>query len=575
MTPTNKHLFLFTIGPVQSFIAQARKTQDLYAGSRILSKLIQEAVDTIGHNNILFPNTENALNSFPNRLIALVEVADLQAFGKQVEQNVREKWLTITRAPIQAFIQYRIQQNKPVKFNIDGINQQLKQHLEVFWLFEPLTDYQISFKNIERNLRVMKNARSFQQFTYEGIGEQGRKCSLDGERNAFFFGEGTNMAYLKKWNPFALELEGTQYNKVTKNEGLSAVSFAKRFYQIGQFPSTAKIALWNLCKDEKTSLIRKEYKKMFVDDSFDDELLFVDNLHQDYFDKHGIQLASSLEEVQKKRRQLVQKAREQGLTMSKYYALLSFDGDDMGKWLSGDNTPNIDLKEFHLKLSNCLGAFAEKATTIVNKFGRTVYAGGDDFLGLVQLEGIFKILKLLRISFDEIVNTTLQKKFPSLKKILTFSAGITIAHYKTPLNIVINKTKIAQEIAKEQHHNKNAIAFKLKNLDKMEAIFKSLQADFSDKWIRTFCQEFYLFPVTTKEGEKKEIASEFRPLVEIELKRLLTRACKLTGKQKKTQVAALAKTTFDLFAATDYNYNSFTELLNITNATVKRIVNPF
>jgi len=115
----------------------------------------------------------------------------------------------------------------------------------------------------------------------------------------------------------------------------------------------------------------------------------------------------------------------------------------------------------------------------------------------------------------------------------------------------------------------------LKNLDKMEAIFKSLQADFSDKWIRTFCQEFYLFPVTTKEGEKKEIASEFRPLVEIELKRLLTRACKLTGKQKKTQVAALAKTTFDLFAATDYNYNSFTELLNITNATVKRIVNPF
>ena len=29
----NQYLFLFTIGPVQSFIAQARKTRDLYAGS--------------------------------------------------------------------------------------------------------------------------------------------------------------------------------------------------------------------------------------------------------------------------------------------------------------------------------------------------------------------------------------------------------------------------------------------------------------------------------------------------------------------------------------------------------------
>ncbi len=34
----NNHLFLFTLGPVQSFIAQARKTQDLYAGSETLSR---------------------------------------------------------------------------------------------------------------------------------------------------------------------------------------------------------------------------------------------------------------------------------------------------------------------------------------------------------------------------------------------------------------------------------------------------------------------------------------------------------------------------------------------------------
>ncbi|NPA53826.1 MAG: hypothetical protein GXO21_04085 [Aquificae bacterium] len=39
----NEYLFIFTITPVQSFIAQARKTRDLHAGSRILSELIKKA----------------------------------------------------------------------------------------------------------------------------------------------------------------------------------------------------------------------------------------------------------------------------------------------------------------------------------------------------------------------------------------------------------------------------------------------------------------------------------------------------------------------------------------------------
>ncbi len=40
---SKQYLFLFTIGPVQSFIAQARKTRDLYAGSAILGEIIDAA----------------------------------------------------------------------------------------------------------------------------------------------------------------------------------------------------------------------------------------------------------------------------------------------------------------------------------------------------------------------------------------------------------------------------------------------------------------------------------------------------------------------------------------------------
>ena len=64
-----QHLLLFTISPVQSFIAQARKTGDLYAGSLILSDLINFAINKANELNpsfeLIFPNKD--LASKPNR----------------------------------------------------------------------------------------------------------------------------------------------------------------------------------------------------------------------------------------------------------------------------------------------------------------------------------------------------------------------------------------------------------------------------------------------------------------------------------------------------------------------------
>ncbi|MEM1725336.1 MAG: type III-B CRISPR-associated protein Cas10/Cmr2, partial [Thermoplasmata archaeon] len=55
----NNSLFLFTMGPVQSFIAQARKTQDFYMGSFILSfltfKAMEVIIDKYGPTNIIYP----------------------------------------------------------------------------------------------------------------------------------------------------------------------------------------------------------------------------------------------------------------------------------------------------------------------------------------------------------------------------------------------------------------------------------------------------------------------------------------------------------------------------------------
>lgn len=89
----SKFLFLFTIGPVQSFIAEARKTSDLYAGSKLLSDLIDFAIEEIGEENIIFPSKE--IPSKPNRLVAIVETENPKAFGEQVENKVRNEFKTI------------------------------------------------------------------------------------------------------------------------------------------------------------------------------------------------------------------------------------------------------------------------------------------------------------------------------------------------------------------------------------------------------------------------------------------------------------------------------------------------
>ena len=105
--PNQQYLFLFTIGPVQSFIAQARKTRDLYASSAILGEIIDAAISQVKgmheNNTIIVPDPD--LQAKPNRLLARITSDDLLSFGKQIEQAARAKWMTIA---LNAFIDARI-----------------------------------------------------------------------------------------------------------------------------------------------------------------------------------------------------------------------------------------------------------------------------------------------------------------------------------------------------------------------------------------------------------------------------------------------------------------------------------
>ena len=455
MTDKKQHLFLFTIGPVQSFIAQARKTQDLYAGSTILSELIQTAVEKVRNvhndNKIIFPYTEGvAIPSYPNRFVALINSDDSKGLGDLIERTVQEKWMTLSQNIIMKAI---LKGGESVKFDFSGINQQLEQQLEVFWVFEPYIEdkYDEVYKRLERNLGVIKNVRTIQQFNYRGVGEKGRKCSLDGERNAFFFGKGTTTYLDEKWNPFAIELKHVRKSKVGQNEGLSAVSFVKRFYPADSFPSTSKIALLNLFNDNEIANMISRYKEYFFENSFDDQLLFDDNLNDSYLKKYDISYnEDKYDDIKEAQKTIFRKAKDKNIRVSKYYAMIRFDGDSMGKWLS-----EAKSDEQHSDFSKLLLDFSEKAKHIldgtdkvvyqkegkvenVSKLhrGQAVYAGGDDFLGLVNLEYLFETLNHFKDMFEYEVTLKAKQIFNTEKK-FTMSMSVLIGHYKMPLQKAI------------------------------------------------------------------------------------------------------------------------------------------
>lgn len=479
MPDKKQYLFLFSISPVQSFIAQARKTQDLYAGSRILSELakigLKEANKSKIQDNYIFPNNPDN-TSVPNRFLCIIETNDPKEYGSLVEEAVRDEWNNIASTVLNFT-------------NIKGIKEQIDAHLDINWAFQEIkpdySDYKDQYEKIERLLGAVKNARSFTQFNYQTeLGEKGRKCSLDGERNVKFYRlteqeqrekDGKvdnknaqsvfdNKLFSDSEQVFINPNVGGKFplKKLQPGEGLSAVSMVKRDFDTKIYLSTADIAMFHVVKNLFTSNMveicnyRNEFAG-FEGTEFNAQLYFEENLNPSYFKKQGYgSISDKIDGLKKQLSKLNDLSERNGFKFCKYYAIIDFDGDEMGKWLSGVkiNNPETNLKEFHSKLSEKLALFAKEAKRIVNEYGQTVYAGGDDFLGFVNLNYLFTAMKELRDTFEKEVNKALHDELKYLNSNLSFSAGVCIAHYKEPLSIVLDKAAAAQKTAKHDEKGK-------------------------------------------------------------------------------------------------------------------------
>ena len=608
---STQYLFLFTIGPVQSFIAQARKTRDLYAGSAILGDIIQAAMRKTREKNgeIIVPDYNQGAK--PNRFLAMINSEEIQGFGVEIENAAQKEWKRIASSSLgNATIGDKFFKKMSVEFL-----PQIENFLEIYWAAIPYDEninyYHKTNKELQKLLGAVKNIRQFSQ-----IEEQAkRKCSLDGERNALFYRPSANGRI-----PYIHPDANPIHKSLLPGEALSAVSLVKRFYQNTkdkhEFPSTAEIALIKVINED--NLNEKNYKKYF-EGKFDYQCCYEENLTEEAFKKSEIKLSTkyTFSDVQQACITLTQKKK------TKYYALLVFDGDNMGKIWSGEGFSDLEqmannqLKTFQQQLSIRLGIHARYAKALINgnipliedaiynnyiqevneckennssvtcksriKFfdiskGKVVYAGGDDFLAFVNLNYLFDVMKELREAYSALVEVPIKQEFQGFSGCLTFTAGVAIAHYKEPLSIVLSEARAAEKSAKKAFENDYKNAF---SLTVLKHSGESLRCMFKWKYNEDYLTDALDYVVKKRHDENgfsntfiKNIDREFRALldneqkysedemIESEIKRLLTRSAMAKSKEKRE------KETIDMipFIMKLYKNLDRTNILNLLSA---------
>jgi len=133
--------------------------------------------------------------------------------------------------------------------------------------------------------------------------------------------------------------------------------------------------------------------------------------------------------------------------ISPFYAVLIMDGDSLGKQMSEPQKQE--------DITTALQNFTEKVAGIVEEnSGFLVYAGGDDVLALLPLEHALPCALALRSHYEA--------SFEQHKHISTSLSGAVIyAHIKIPLSRVLSDAHTVLDDIAKAHHGRDAIAVKV------------------------------------------------------------------------------------------------------------------
>lgn len=478
-----QYLITLSIGPVQDFIAAARKTRDLWFGSWVLSEISKAAAFSIykkDNQALIFPSADQLRDKLQpcdakdgncfnvgNKLLWLTETTEEEKpseLVKQAKQAALNRWNEIAKQAFNKAV------NCNIEINTDYWDKQVDDVLEFFaaWVrFDNSKSYKDNRKNLDKLFNARKNTRNFKPnpITDTGI----PKSSLDGLRENVITKMPKNDGILRKAG-------------LKKSELLDCVGIVKRLaLDPEQFTPISRLALdpWlrgNKNKDfgkikEKLEILTKNGLSSRVNGNqkiydllpYDGQLLYPDRLKTAINNKDNSDCKEMLEALDSEIK------RQDLPTPSPYMAILVADGDRMGKLLN-----EMQDIEAHKNISKTLAEFATKVPDIVRDHqGHCVYAGGDDVLALLPLDCAVNCSRKLADTFKM---TMAKVSGITEDNIPTLSVGLGISHMMTPMGKQLDLARKAESMAKGNElpddHPKNALAIIIKPRSGAEISFR-------------------------------------------------------------------------------------------------------
>ncbi len=500
----SKQYFHFTLGPVQSFVGQARRTRDFWAGSFLLSWLSGVAVQSvIGQGGeILFPqadknfldaikgsgNNKPQQGSIPNRFKAEVN-ADFNP--QQVIDDVQTAWQALANEIYQAEI------TQHALTNTQNIwDRQVKSFWDMTWV---LVDDIEDSSSLDRR----KNWRSHYLPDEIGI-----KCSLMGDWQELSGVVGVRKIDRQQREAFWQTMSQNKPTDFNDKEHLCAISYIKRRFlsyfanfnvKLNQFtahgwalpnavPSVSYIAAapWYgkvLANGENTELdsFFTRGSKLYGRSEYNSTIHCIETqkvaakykaldgnaFHNLALD--NINITADQEQAKQVKRALKELTDQYG-AISPFYAVLMMDGDSLGKQMSDTNKQTA--------ITDGLAKFTAKVPDLVYKNnGFLIYAGGDDVLALVSLEDALSCALAVRQHYEACF------KESDIKT--SISAAIIYTHINSPLkNILHEAHELLDDIAKEKA-GRDALAVR---------VYKGsgLAVEWANKWDKALTNNQYV-----------------------------------------------------------------------------------
>ncbi|WP_198923843.1 type III-B CRISPR-associated protein Cas10/Cmr2 [Rappaport israeli] len=472
-----EYLITFSVGPVQTMIAAARRSRDLWSGSWLLSELAKACAKSLKTQgaDLIFPFVqdeallkENSTFSVGNKIQAVVKVDNQDALPIIINNAKTATQARFRREAERVFEDLGHYKNQ---LRQEIWNKQIDDYLEIQVAWAKIADnangYQQAVEKVGKVLASRKATRDFNaniNCPYDND-YMLLKSSLDGMRETVLQEKERLKIGLRQ------KLSLSQAEQLDLIGVVKRLGFDEKAEQFTPFSRiTAHAWLNDVFNDNAKALADIEacYKelvklgvttrvtgndKTYANFAYDAQLLYPSRLERTIIENNDLKkedanqallIENALKALQTALRPLWRQYGEP----CPYGVLLQADGDRMGELLDKATT-----QEQHQAITEALSKFASQVADTMKKYsGHCIYAGGDDVLGFVPLNQAVDCSEALQVLFkdklSQVANELKAENPPTL------SVGLAICHLMTPFGVIRELALAAEKHAKGDHIDK-------------------------------------------------------------------------------------------------------------------------